>query len=463
MADQDHFLEQTLRLHDPALGRALSIYRESGARTMLVEMARGAGASERKRVAVPLGPESSPAWVLLEPDGEVVTCLAAGMCAVGAHAVPWSVVEAALQQLKTLAGGDPDPYWTWRRLVHDLLHAGGWLSREAYRILVRENLLLRRHMLRLCRQAVEEVHKWYAEHKDVVHVRADRQPPWFRREMDRLTWHLRHLLHLAGDVDGALKDEQLCLFTHHHFGHIDVAAGVALGRVAPTAFALLEREFVGQTKIGKRAGIVRSLALIAARQPDKAAAAGRFLRRLEERTDPKDTDPWGNGLLRRTGRVALYYLAAQGGRVGAETVAAFHGRPEPEKVRQYAWLFEHACGEVHLRWPPPAWRPEEYYLPWEQAQAERQRGPRECPEPLWEAADGFEMRVAPKVGRNDPCACGSGRKAKRCCGTAGKFDKFRSCGLPPPHDAEERAIRRADDLLKGREANETAQDRPSSP
>lgn len=22
-----------------------------------------------------------------------------------------------------------------------------------------------------------------------------------------------------------------------------------------------------------------------------------------------------------------------------------------------------------------------------------------------------------KVGRNDPCKCGSGRKAKRCCGT----------------------------------------------
>lgn len=24
-------------------------------------------------------------------------------------------------------------------------------------------------------------------------------------------------------------------------------------------------------------------------------------------------------------------------------------------------------------------------------------------------------RVAPKVGRNDPCACGSGKKSKKCC------------------------------------------------
>jgi uncharacterized protein YecA (UPF0149 family) len=27
------------------------------------------------------------------------------------------------------------------------------------------------------------------------------------------------------------------------------------------------------------------------------------------------------------------------------------------------------------------------------------------------------VRAAPRVGRNDPCPCGSGRKFKRCCGT----------------------------------------------
>ena len=25
------------------------------------------------------------------------------------------------------------------------------------------------------------------------------------------------------------------------------------------------------------------------------------------------------------------------------------------------------------------------------------------------------IRVIPKVGRNDPCPCGSGKKAKKCC------------------------------------------------
>jgi len=28
-------------------------------------------------------------------------------------------------------------------------------------------------------------------------------------------------------------------------------------------------------------------------------------------------------------------------------------------------------------------------------------------------------REAPKIGRNDPCPCGSGRKFKKCCGAAG--------------------------------------------
>ena len=28
-------------------------------------------------------------------------------------------------------------------------------------------------------------------------------------------------------------------------------------------------------------------------------------------------------------------------------------------------------------------------------------------------------REAPKVGRNDPCPCGSGQKHKKCCGRAG--------------------------------------------
>lgn len=99
---------------------------------------------------------------------------------------------------------------------------------------------------------------------------------------------------------------------------------------------------------------------------------------------------------------------------------------------------------------------DELYLPWEEADAERRRGPRECPEPLWEAPGAFEMRVASKVGRDDSCPCGNGRKEKSCCGIEGRLDKFRSCCLPPPLDAEERVVRRADEILQGADATGTA-------
>jgi preprotein translocase subunit SecA len=33
-----------------------------------------------------------------------------------------------------------------------------------------------------------------------------------------------------------------------------------------------------------------------------------------------------------------------------------------------------------------------------------------------ESAKPEPIRAAPKVGRNDPCGCGSGRKFKKCCG-----------------------------------------------
>ena len=37
-------------------------------------------------------------------------------------------------------------------------------------------------------------------------------------------------------------------------------------------------------------------------------------------------------------------------------------------------------------------------------------------EPLHSAIQGTYVRATPKVGRNDPCPCGSGKKLKKCCG-----------------------------------------------
>jgi preprotein translocase subunit SecA len=47
-------------------------------------------------------------------------------------------------------------------------------------------------------------------------------------------------------------------------------------------------------------------------------------------------------------------------------------------------------------------------------------GPSQGSDIVSEAAAAVEkakpVRVGPKVGRNDPCPCGSGKKYKHCCG-----------------------------------------------
>ncbi|MDD2989497.1 MAG: SEC-C metal-binding domain-containing protein [Zoogloea sp.] len=43
-----------------------------------------------------------------------------------------------------------------------------------------------------------------------------------------------------------------------------------------------------------------------------------------------------------------------------------------------------------------------FWLPLRQAVAERERA----------------RRLSPKVGRNEPCPCGSGKKFKKCCGAS---------------------------------------------
>ena len=52
--------------------------------------------------------------------------------------------------------------------------------------------------------------------------------------------------------------------------------------------------------------------------------------------------------------------------------------------------------------------------------AAARRGPAQGSDIVSEAAAAVEkakpVRTGPKVGRNDPCPCGSGKKYKQCCG-----------------------------------------------
>jgi uncharacterized protein len=49
----------------------------------------------------------------------------------------------------------------------------------------------------------------------------------------------------------------------------------------------------------------------------------------------------------------------------------------------------------------------------------RRKGPKQISMPLTPGRSSVPRRSQSKVGRNDPCPCGSGKKFKKCCGNAG--------------------------------------------
>ena len=80
---------------------------------------------------------------------------------------------------------------------------------------------------------------------------------------------------------------------------------------------------------------------------------------------------------------------------------------------------------------PPHWEsgeePWAFYTPeaieerrrrWAEADAELERGEGELVGDQGELPDEPYVRAEPKVGRNDPCPCGSGKKYKKCCGAS---------------------------------------------
>ena len=86
------------------------------------------------------------------------------------------------------------------------------------------------------------------------------------------------------------------------------------------------------------------------------------------------------------------------------------------------------AGEVDPAWPKESLTEEQLNAMWTDMLAGAARAYRyfkqdrlEHARAAAERAQPYE-RAGPKVGRNDPCPCGSGKKYKRCCGRAGFED-----------------------------------------
>jgi hypothetical protein len=80
----------------------------------------------------------------------------------------------------------------------------------------------------------------------------------------------------------------------------------------------------------------------------------------------------------------------------------------PATRREYQDFVTDALAELEGRGSAPGWKVT--------------LGPRELGMPGFGEGGGspqMPVRVGPKIGRNEPCPCGSGKKYKRCCGASG--------------------------------------------
>ena len=85
-----------------------------------------------------------------------------------------------------------------------------------------------------------------------------------------------------------------------------------------------------------------------------------------------------------------------------DTLDAHGFIPDKSQVQKLLTLWQNLCNGLPV-WPNNGWSPNEVM-----SHTQGKRGGR----PLFFNPDGSVM----KVGRNDPCPCGSGKKYKRCCG-----------------------------------------------
>ncbi|MBC7396623.1 MAG: YchJ family protein [Bdellovibrionales bacterium] len=87
--------------------------------------------------------------------------------------------------------------------------------------------------------------------------------------------------------------------------------------------------------------------------------------------------------------------------LGLEIVAAKEGQPgDPEGEVEFIARYK-AAGVEHTHHEVSLFRPDLKTKGWYYVDGKTMREP--------------ERRAEPKVGRNDPCACGSGKKFKKCC------------------------------------------------
>lgn len=459
-----HFLERLPRANYAETEMALSLYRDAELVRALLDRA---AAPEAERIAIALGPGLEPSWLIVARDGGFVTCLGSGMDPGELPRVTHDTVKGLATRFDELRARLA--YWDsctesggeMRRLIRGIFEAGERLSRESMRDLVpiapliwpylychipdldrasREILLedgerLLRRRNRLSSRDIEQLHclwhnEWAKGHIALLLGSGHREIRALADTRPELTEGV------MADLAGVTLDVGRLGFLPHVIRGIWYATQFGKAFVRPLkerlkngGYQLVDGRFtmptLSLTGIGMRYDKVRA-EIIKTLTPSTLDTPQSGLRQLcamllnltpEERTALH---------VERRDRGAKSMIASQ-------LKEPWDSLPPDDQRRLLDFADVIACNLPVNAWSATQilhhvvelmpWfvsrRPEEFQLP------------RADQGPSWSPTDTLSLLVglapvnrsaqqpvqaAPKQGRNDPCACGSGKKFKRCCG-----------------------------------------------
>ena len=473
MGHAAHFLRRLDRVSDAQVELALTLYRDEA---LLAEVLRGASLAEgAERVAISLDDPIGGPFVVVTRGGRFVTCLGAGMRPTGLPVLTRERLDVAAGRVQRMrdelarvrrlreSGADGQASLAFRRMQQQ----GARFAREDAKVLLQMQPLIERDcifvMLDLC-DSLFDATKRVATYRIATPDRLSKQQREVVLAFGRAAWTIAHLLVLvssnrvrevfargeAAAPDHAGIVHGLASLTFEWGTLLHVARALwFVSQGGKAALAAVKADTRSYTLVHR---LYRELALasLALRSEKLRAEALKAMTSREREVDTKlkaaregVAVAWAQTLravVTQPAHFEAFYLeqsrryAAMGAGDGEdpspEACAAI-----PDEVARIAWfaspfsLYDYEAGGGHTvtLFGLPAIigaAPEELFLPAEWAQRLMPRSDLDEVAywlPKYLAGNHYTMRRSPRkvearVGRNDPCPCGSGHKHKRCCG-----------------------------------------------
>lgn len=447
MGHDTHFLSRLERLDHRSLDLALGLYRDPLAVKFVLSTVELP--DDGSRVALALTDAPDPPHIVVARDGGFVTCLGPGMSVGRLPLIGRAAIDAAFEDSARVGRADARILMRGGlvELIERVLTAGHRLAREDfeaaalmapliqpvfldaiqrtsdYMFGVQRAMSLRR-LRRTDRQTIETLRRYAIAVESVRHVILVSIPAGAL------------MLHSGTPAAGVAAMGDFGTFTGDLGGIAGAAcfaAGIGPGMLPGYAERWREADDV-LTLIAPLTGLIA----LAVRHPETRAEVVEI---LGERQAPvfHDFDAalaggFADVTVTLLTDAAEFEAAADDLRLGVVEAIADQCGMEPDAVPdllvngllanlQLQWMGDH-IGISRLP-AVAAWaarlEPSDLYLPAEHLSAIRTgtgvEGTRRALAGVvrWEGRHVPVVRDAPKVGRNDPCPCGSGRKYKRCC------------------------------------------------